>query len=347
MDPNVMSALIGAVVAVIGIVVKDVVLRLLEEKRHRRRSKRQLLALYAKPIIKSAETLSWRLREVFTFRGSFLRKHDVDDDFLHHKFLSTVYRLCALLGWLTALNRELAYVDGNDRSGNEEAESALKQFRSALADGNEEEIRTLQGVARSFRTPIEELPVDGQQKLAIEVDRCRTTYARHASSSRKKHKIAAFEQDAIDQIADAFRSAGIERPPESKALDDKARTEIIGILTRKQHWIYRDVQKAIGDQMLVRDPDSPRRYSVLSFAEFDSLFASENKWTAHVVRLLDGVDVSGSTTTDARVSQLKKLAKATVNLIVTFGNTIRDEATISENAKSTLLEFRDSSILTT
>jgi hypothetical protein len=59
-----------------------------------------------------------------------------DEYYLRYKLLSTIYRLCAWLGWLELYRRDITFLDSGHHHTNVEFESLLRGLRSALADGH-------------------------------------------------------------------------------------------------------------------------------------------------------------------------------------------------------------------
>src|SRR6266496_797137 len=123
--------------------------RSLEEWKERR----HLAATYRRyrdPIVLSARELASRLVEIWTeFPTGYLDRDlwDVEDPFdlvndtdnIHfqkYKLVSTVYRLCALFGWIELYRREVVFLNaGHDRK-NKRLEACLHDVQSDLADGS-------------------------------------------------------------------------------------------------------------------------------------------------------------------------------------------------------------------
>lgn len=66
----------------------------------------------------------------------YLQANRADDPyFQRYRLISTVYRLCALLGWLELYRQEVTFLDTGRQRVNKRLEEELEQIRSALADG--------------------------------------------------------------------------------------------------------------------------------------------------------------------------------------------------------------------
>ena len=62
--------------ATITILLKDFWLDKIKEDRKSKQTKEETFKLYANPIIRSTETLCWRLKEIFEQRGAFLLERE-------------------------------------------------------------------------------------------------------------------------------------------------------------------------------------------------------------------------------------------------------------------------------
>jgi hypothetical protein len=117
------------------------------------KSKRSLEAVYRKykdPIVLAAMELCNRLEEICKeYPTDFLktefirgvaelpsRSSAVDPYYNRYKLQSSVYRLCAFLGWLELFRQDVVFLyDGKNRI-NRKVEEAVKGIRSDLADGH-------------------------------------------------------------------------------------------------------------------------------------------------------------------------------------------------------------------
>jgi len=120
MDIEITAALIGAGMAAITILIKDYWLDIIKENRSAKQTKDKTFKLYANPIIRASESLCWRLKEIFEQRGAFLLERNPRNIFFEYKYISTVYRLSVLIGWIRAVYREFAYIDTSNDTGNRE-----------------------------------------------------------------------------------------------------------------------------------------------------------------------------------------------------------------------------------
>ena len=116
------------------------------------KERRTLLSVYRKyrdPMVLAAENLNLDLAHICeAYPPDYLRsevleggpsdfKANSSDDphYRRYRLISTVYRLCAFLGWLELYRQELTFLDTGRQSENRRFEEALAQLRSDLADG--------------------------------------------------------------------------------------------------------------------------------------------------------------------------------------------------------------------
>jgi hypothetical protein len=60
---------------------------------------------------------------------------ETDPYFMKYKLISTIYRLCALLGWLELYRQEVTYLDSGKSRINRKLDLCIANIRSDLADG--------------------------------------------------------------------------------------------------------------------------------------------------------------------------------------------------------------------
>jgi hypothetical protein len=116
------------------------------------RDRRTLLSVFRKyrdPLLLASNELRGRIdeicklyppgylaRSVLDQRPSELEANSADDPyFQRYKLISSVFRLCAFLGWLELYRQELTFFDTGQRTINEQLERSLEMIRSQLGDG--------------------------------------------------------------------------------------------------------------------------------------------------------------------------------------------------------------------
>ena len=137
-------ALIGVVMALVVVLLRDLFVRYVFEQRSEKKTAIEVFRRYADPLSSSATSLLWRLNEILNQpgRGTFLRKDVASTKFVSYKRLSTIYRFAALLGWIRAFRRELSFLRSKDDSGLGQIKESLRSLERALADGSHIEKKT-------------------------------------------------------------------------------------------------------------------------------------------------------------------------------------------------------------
>lgn len=100
LDPRLQTGIVAAVATLVGILLKDFVIRLWEERRHTRESVLSIYRSYADPLTSAATHLLWRLDEIFYKESYYLKPEGAPTEFERYKQISTLYRLASLLGWI-------------------------------------------------------------------------------------------------------------------------------------------------------------------------------------------------------------------------------------------------------
>ena len=91
--------MVGAVVAIAVLVVRDVLMKLWQQRKERERSAQEVFRKYSDPLASSATSLILRLDEILNGegRGAYLLVDTHATKFAGYKRLSTIYRLLNLL----------------------------------------------------------------------------------------------------------------------------------------------------------------------------------------------------------------------------------------------------------
>ncbi len=146
---SVIAALVTTVGNLLGTWLKEF---LFVRSFERWKERRTLLSVYRKyrdPLLLAAQELRSRVAEICEqypaayLRSSVLDQHPKqleanlasDPYFQRYRLVSTVFRLCAFLGWLELYRQELTFLDTGRRAINERLEKGLEGIRGDLADG--------------------------------------------------------------------------------------------------------------------------------------------------------------------------------------------------------------------
>jgi len=116
------------------------------------KDRRTLLSVFRKyrdPMILAIRDLQPRVKQILAdYPTNFLRlsvleqrprqlqANSADDPYYkRYRLISTVYRLCAFLGWLELYRQEVTFLDTGQESVNKNLEDQVNQIRQALANG--------------------------------------------------------------------------------------------------------------------------------------------------------------------------------------------------------------------
>ena len=341
LDVKLQVALIGVASALLTIILKDVGLHFWKEARADRKTAIEIYRNYSDPLLSASESLFWRLRETLidAGRGSYLKTSGSASYFDNYKFKSTLYRLAVLVGWVRAYRRELTFLSLAGDQYLKPLTEALSRFEAALADGAHVEVQRVKSVAALWEIP---LPQDGKDlsKIAVEVERI------IKSAGSEKDGIQALlvnledaEQVNICQkISDYLSSeARINQIPREIVSETRARA--VRSLSIREAWLYRDFQSGIGDMMICEISGANRRFDVLGFKAFEELLHRDDdetkRWMQRLVRVFDGLDISGADKFDARVVMLEHTFLATIDILIALteidkGRTAFAEGTLRE-----------------
>jgi hypothetical protein len=302
-----------------------------------RELQRDLYRKYADPLTTAAESLYWRLREIFELgRSGYLGVGGGLTRFEKYKVSSTIYRLAALLGWMTALRRELSLSNAqHDRSVGPMRE-AVHKVVSALAEGGHVERDKATGLAHLWNISGIVAETAGQD-IDLVVDRYR-----HENRVASVADLDAQRRSALlVNVAEALvmRTEGHGVPSE---MIDATTDEAIAVLSTREAWIYRDLQEAIGDWMLRQSGFGSRRFDVMSYREFAEAerdpTGQDTVWLGLLHGVVDELDLGRDGRQDARIAQLRGVFEALANLIVQFHDAEPELSSVGETALTAVRE---------
>lgn len=319
-------ALIGAASALVTMIVKDGLLDWLKERRQHRRSDAEVYGRYLGPLADACEKLVWRSHEIFVDRRhSFLDTAAPPLEFNAYKRTSTLYRIATLIGWIRSMNLELNALAAHNPGYSPPIAKQIAAFRSALADGPSVEVDRLRQVCRIWSFDLSGLDDAAISNLAM-----RFEVRAHAIMGGEAGDLKAASRLSHDGRFRACRAladfiAGIlgKDPPQDDAVKDTLDEAILS-LSYREALIYREWQDAIGDAMIARDADSPRRFRIIGYEAFSDLIAEGGKpWFRVFGGSLDDIDLSEPDPRDFRSHQLRKTAQAAATMLIAIKDTSR------------------------
>jgi hypothetical protein len=344
LDGALKSALIGLAGVVLGFVIRDALLPVyffrrkreteLEDQFRKRRDElenqyrneliqaRDVVRLYADPLLQSCTSLNFRLKEVLEQKGraTFLLPQTPQSEFVIYKRISTLYRLAALLAWIRAYRIERSYLDPNDVGGRpSEIERVVQDIESALADGPRVETQRLNELLRIWVPSCPTVSEHGGRDLAIAID----NVLRSILTQEKKTHALELTDDGKGQLCSEAaeiisHGLSVNIPPQLITGELSRAIVFFGI---KEAYVYRDWQQAIGDLLLTKLTGTPRRFDVMGYAQFESLFLgsdvareTERRWIRRLDAVFAGLEPDKEDVFDARRDQLKRIRQASERL---------------------------------
>lgn len=331
---TIISAGVGAGSAMLTLYVDGI-----RKKNDRKREDYNIYKSYSKPIIAATESLAWRLREVLMFNGAYLLPDAPVNGFFKYKFDSTSYRLCSLLGWVRAVQKEHSYIEGITHSQNPKIRNAIGCFQKVLADGSHVEVSILEELCKLYGLEEREIQDNIRQKLGVEIERIVFIFIpdqvkKNISNLNQEQKLE-MTTSIMDLISDQTHQQRVDKEV------IKSKLEIaVDEIAREFCWIYRDWQNAIGDEMTIKIEGGKRYYDIIGFSEYMKK-RIDNEWLGKVDNLFANLDVSIDNRFDTRVSQVKRIYISLVELISVLNESIEDEEGISKSGLTTLADLKN------
>lgn len=340
MDVKIQAALIASLVTISGIYIKDYFLPGRKEAREERKQKLDVYKRYAEPLAKSAESLFWRLNEVFNqrSRAQFLAKNDVTTDFDEYKYISTLYRLGCLLGWIRAIKKEQSFIKFENDDISRRISKSLSSLENSLADGPHTEEERIRRLVELWKLPsngedLRDLGIQLSNKIKKELKKSDVKLICDLPASKALELNAACAEFLCERLG---------CPPVDESLLRETQHEVTQKLSIKEAWIYRDWQSGIGDMLLVNSDSEQRCFDVVGFKDFESMYHSDDdemsRWISRLERTFSGVDINNDDGQDMRIGQLKATFHSVSQLILSIHESKLDSELIGEK---TILEAKN------
>jgi hypothetical protein len=146
---TVLAAVVTAAANLLATVLKDFFFTRSFEQWKEHRTLMSVYRKYRDPIVLAGVEFESRLSQICdSYPPDYLQSEVLDavpdelkanssDDpyYKRYRLLSTVYRLCAFLGWLELYRQDVTFLDTGRQSENQRFEEALARLRDDLADG--------------------------------------------------------------------------------------------------------------------------------------------------------------------------------------------------------------------
>lgn len=311
MDPAIQSALIGASTAIVLPMIKEIVVHFVKHDHAQKARIKSLTERYTHPLGMSAVSMFYRLHEMIELkRFDYLDETTRTNDFNNYKYISSIYRLASLIGWIRALELESSHLIQDGNSKRERIIAVVSDFKKALADGPHAEVDIIQNLGKLWNI---HLPKDENDlhRIANKCDQVRNFTLTNESVKGIKPDDST---EAIKLVMQTLCSANNSEMISDEILSETC-ARAINILTPKQCWIYRDWQNAIGDEMLVKAQTPIRDFDVIGYGAFEKLYKKNNIWVKRTERVFSNVNFDIKQN-DYRPDQLTTILKETAKLLI-------------------------------
>jgi hypothetical protein len=317
----IVSAAIGAFSALATPFVKDIYIQRRNEKVSRTESQHAIFRNYAAPLLLSSDKLLWRLSEIFIDKnGQWLKTSTLPFVYSDYKRKSTLYRIACVLGWIRAINLELSALPRGGTGFGGPIYDAIKTVQSSLADGRDVELLRLSQLCDVWRYKLDTISSENLSMMATKLElklyeiagddlKHDTNFLVNLGEARKQKICLEISQ---------FLSAQLRLKQRSDDLVFETMHQAIAAMSHREALIYRDWQDAIGDSMLEVDKDSIRRYKLIGYKQFDELLNNNTIWMEVFGNSISDIDYDAVDTNDFRAKQLKGLATAIAEIIISF-----------------------------
>ena len=339
LDSTLITAIVTAIVTVGLFIVKEAI----ENARNRRKSKQQKIdtfRAYTDPLKDASILLYERLMEIFENKAKFLYRQAPKNPYNQYRYISTLYRLCVVLGWVRATKKELAGVDLEDARQLQNIDASINAFQQSLFDNQFMEGERVRFLMKKW--DLEHLELEDEEK-----DRMSEEIAQYIWGELAKHdKVYARQLDdekqliVLRKIAEMICTYCNSDMPHDEVLSETHR-DVIRAISRTEAWIYRDWQVAIGEIMLeeVSGVNALRNYQVRGFETFEDMYLEyqqskgrgaveteqhqderfdehvRNRWIGRIDRLFKNLNMNSMVTHDARIQQLRNVGSALLVMI--------------------------------
>ncbi|QNI32059.1 hypothetical protein H7849_24130 [Alloacidobacterium dinghuense] len=344
--PAVAAAVITSILTIGGIVLKDYLLKLLEERRSEEKAQSAIYERYSHPLVSSAVSLMNRLHEILyqQHRPVYLLGEGLSTGsspgsiYRSYKKLSTIYRLAAMLGWIRACRREFSYLRVADIGKAGGIHRAIDDFENSLADGNWVEWQRITRLCDLWLLckPGDLRKTPDTSALAAQVDNLIWNCLENENVEDVSLLPDSAKRALCRTVADCL-SSHLRTNEVAEASMQRSWPDAFAIIGMREAWIYRDWQSGIGDMMIRPTETEERRFEVIGFGDFEHLALNSNEQQPlslnRLFELFDNLNLSIEDRFDARPTQLKSVATATARLILEIDKIQGKQSIVSENSR--------------
>ncbi len=276
---------------------------------------------YAGPLILTSISLLYRLKEILSNRGDFLKEGHPQNDFNEYKYISTLYRFCNFLGWIRASTIELTYIEVANSEEYQKIENVIVSFQSVLADGQDVELAVLEDICRLWKIYTGSISQPVKSKLGFEIEKLIDVHC----FAEKKDIVSQISSQEQLKLARNINHLICTETDHTAATDEALQQSLLDFskeTSRTLGLIYRDWQSAIADIVIIKTNDQIRKFDVTSYKDFENLYLSQDKdtrkWLGRLNKLFKNFDVTVDDRFDGRTKQLRGIYQAVYAILKSF-----------------------------
>jgi hypothetical protein len=335
----IVAAFIAASVAVLTILTKDLWFPILTEKRNSKAKRKQTFKKYANPLMVSSVALLYRIREIF-YRGYFLLDEAPKNFYNNYKYVSSVYRLLAVIGWIRASKIELSHIEVEKDDDYKQIEKAIFEFEKSLADGEHIEQSVLENLSKHWNLEIANISNEEKRKLGVSIENAIDKFCFKENIEIPLLLTEGSKKDLAKTVSDLICSK-INCTKIGNEIINETINTAVKEMSRVEAWIFRDWQSALGDMMIKKAAnDTDRKFEVIGYKEFEQIYFSQEpenrKWIERIDRLFKNLDVAIADHFDSRAQQFKNIYKATYELLNAYSKVKTNSVDLTSDALSNL-----------
>lgn len=338
LDTNIQAAIIASIVTFIGIILKDFVIQLIFKRKEEKKLEKDIFKKYAEPLAKATETLFWRLHETINVpgRANYLRINGNRNDFEEYKYVSTLYRMAALLGWLRALKKEQSIIKHKDKNLHKKLIEAIMKLEKILADGPHVEMEIFNKLCVLWNVEIVNRQAFELGEVAVCLHTMLKQYVKENNVDYPTELKEPQKLELCNKLSRLITERLKHKEVEEKVLKETV-NRAINLMSVKEAWLYRDWQVGIGDLMIEKSDNSYRVYEVISYKEFENMYYEKNKeskrWIDRIEDIFKDIDLSINDVQDKRIPLIRNLLEVLAEIIDALSNSGIDKLIFSNETK--------------
>lgn len=307
---------------------------------------------YGAPLSRLGLSLAFRLKEIFEGRSAFLQDKQLKNEFNEYRYISTIYRLAAMLGWLTIIEKErFDFEPINEYL----IRDIIFRFRDCLANGRTIEVQIVKDLCSLWKieTVLSQCDEAIINKAGIAIDNLRLAFPEAyikentSLSPTIKELEREVQKEFLHQVLHILQDTVLKNQAMhiDKALITQHHDAAINQIGRTQHWIFFDWQTGIGDLMREKVSETRPKFDVIGFGTFEDYFKDKNasryRWIKRLIPLFKDFEYQvDQQKEDARIFQLTHLFYVLVDVIEAFNTRNDSEYIKNESALNKLKAFK-------